>query len=152
MRNPQGNATIVGDLQRGTPTIVEGGVRHHEAEIDTYTCFHCCRIVHVPVRADPANIGGLCKQCMGLVCSRCYAKGIRDRAILRLLHDLALRRGEVVGLDAKDLDLEAGTVAVLGKGRTGKVNLSLPEPTREALFRPCSVLTTPSTAIRNGKH
>ncbi len=75
MRNPQGNATIVGDLRRGGTTIIEGGVRHHEPEIDTFTCGHCNRIVHVPARADPANIGGLCKQCMGLVCNRCYAKG-----------------------------------------------------------------------------
>jgi len=60
-------------------------------------------------------------------------KGRRDRAILRLLFDLALRRGEVVSLDVVDLDLEAGTVAVLGKGRTGKIKLTLPGPTRDAL-------------------
>lgn len=47
-------------------------------EADTYTCFHCNTIVHVPVKADPANIGGLCKQCMKLVCPRCTAKGTCD--------------------------------------------------------------------------
>jgi integrase/recombinase XerC len=57
----------------------------------------------------------------------------RDRAILRLLHDLGLRRGEVVALDLEDVDLEAGTVWVLGKGRTQKEQLTLPEPTRAAL-------------------
>ena len=31
-----------------------------------------------------------------------------------LLYDLDLRRAEVVGLDVEDLDLAAGTVAVLG--------------------------------------
>lgn len=65
--------------------------------------------------------------------SRKDAKGLRDMAAIRLLHDLGLRRGEVVGLDIEDLDLENGTVAVLGKGRTQKVNLTLPEPTKAAL-------------------
>lgn len=60
-------------------------------------------------------------------------KGRRDLAIVRLLFDLGLRRGEVVRLDRADVDLDAGTVAVLGKGRTGKVRLTLPEPTLDAL-------------------
>ena len=61
------------------------------------------------------------------------AKGLRDVAAVRLLFDLALRRAEVVGLDREDLDLEGGTLAVLGKGRTQKIRLTLPEPTRRAL-------------------
>ncbi len=61
------------------------------------------------------------------------AKGKRDRAVLRLLFDLALRRGEVVSLDFEDVDLEAGTLDVLGKGRTEKSRLTLPEPTKAAL-------------------
>ena len=76
MRNPQGNATIVGDLPRGTPTIVESGVRHQEVEIDTFTCGHCNAVKHVPVRANAADIGGLCKQCLQLICSKCVDKGI----------------------------------------------------------------------------
>lgn len=64
---------------------------------------------------------------------RVDAKAARDRALVRLLYDLALRRGEVVRLDLEDVDLERGTVAVLGKGRTGKVLLTLPEPTKDAL-------------------
>lgn len=60
-------------------------------------------------------------------------KAVRDVAVLRLLYDLALRRGEVVGLDVADVDLEAGTVAVIGKGRTERVKLTLPEPTKTAL-------------------
>jgi integrase/recombinase XerC len=60
-------------------------------------------------------------------------KGLRDRAALRLLFDLALRRGEVVGLDAEDLDLAGGTVAVRGKGRMLKVRLTMPAATRAAL-------------------
>jgi integrase/recombinase XerC len=63
------------------------------------------------------------------------AKGARDLAILRLLYDLGLRRSEVVELDLADVDLEAGRVAVRGKGRTQKVSLSLPAATAAALAR-----------------
>jgi integrase/recombinase XerC len=65
--------------------------------------------------------------------TRLDAKAKRDRAAVRLLYDLALRRGEVVALDMEDLDAEAGTVSVLGKGRTQKQRMTLPEPTRAAL-------------------
>src|SRR5215831_5084215 len=54
------------------------------------------------------------------------AKAIRDRAILRCLFDLGLRRAEVLHLDLQDLDRQAGTLAVLGKGRTQKELLTLP--------------------------
>lgn len=60
-------------------------------------------------------------------------KGIRDQAILHLLYDLGLRRGEVVNLDFADLDLNAGTLAILGKGRTEKINLTLPNETKASL-------------------
>jgi integrase/recombinase XerC len=60
-------------------------------------------------------------------------KAIRDRAILRLLHDLGLRRGELVALDMADVDLQAGTIEVLGKGRLQKTRLTLPRPTLDAL-------------------
>jgi len=53
------------------------------------------------------------------------AKGVRDRAIFRLLFDLALRRAEIVGLDTGDVDLTRGTVEVRGKGETEKEN---PDP------------------------
>jgi integrase/recombinase XerC len=45
---------------------------------------------------------------------------MRDRAIIRLLWDLGLRRGEVVSLDLEHLDLERGRLAVLGKGHSGR--------------------------------
>jgi integrase/recombinase XerC len=60
-------------------------------------------------------------------------KGLRDTAIIRLLHDLGLRRGEVVALDVEDIDVDGRTVAVVGKGDTGKTTLTLPEPTARAL-------------------
>lgn len=65
--------------------------------------------------------------------TRADAKSIRDRAALRLLHDLALRRAEAVALDLVDVDLEGGKLSILGKGRTQKETLSLPEPTKAAL-------------------
>src|SRR5437899_6805260 len=60
-------------------------------------------------------------------------KSMRDRALLRCLFDLGLRRAEVLTLDLEDLDREAGTVAVLGKGHTDKMKLTLPLETRNAL-------------------
>jgi integrase/recombinase XerC len=68
-----------------------------------------------------------------IVESRTDPKSLRDRAVLHLLYDLALRRGEVVSLDVEDVDLDAGTVAVLGKGYTQRAILTLSDPAREAL-------------------
>jgi integrase/recombinase XerD len=42
--------------------------------------------------------------------------GLRDRAILELLYGAGLRVSELTGLDVDDLDLEVGSVRVLGKG------------------------------------
>ncbi len=61
-------------------------------------------------------------------------KAIRDQAILHLLYDLGLRRGEVVSLDLADLNLETGTLAVIGKGKTQKISLTLPTETKAALY------------------
>ena len=58
---------------------------------------------------------------------------IRNRAIIRLLFDLALRRAEVAELDLEHLDMGAGTLSILGKGRTERERLDLPAPTVEAL-------------------
>jgi integrase/recombinase XerC len=60
-------------------------------------------------------------------------KTVRDRAILRCLFDLGLRRKEVITLDLEDFDRQAGTLAVLGKGRTAKNALTLPPQTKQAL-------------------
>mgnify|MGYP002622419591 FL=1 len=60
-------------------------------------------------------------------------KDHRDRALIRLLTDLALRRGEAVSLDLEHVDLQTGLLWVRGKGRRGREPLTLPEPTRHAL-------------------
>lgn len=44
-------------------------------ELSTITCSHCCRIVHIKAKQNPEDIGGLCKICMGLICSECVGKG-----------------------------------------------------------------------------
>lgn len=65
---------------------------------------------------------------------RTDAKGIRDRAMLRLLWGLALRRMELVNIDwPEDVDLDGNRVAVRGKGRTSKDWLTLPDGAKGAL-------------------
>jgi integrase/recombinase XerC len=61
------------------------------------------------------------------------AKTIRDRAILRLLFGMALRRGEVVSLDLCHLDLEGARLSVMGKGRTQRESLTIPSKVLESL-------------------
>jgi len=52
-------------------------------------------------------------------------KGKRDLAILRLLWDNALRRGEVCSLDSEDYDPEEGKLWIKGKGKLVKESISL---------------------------
>jgi integrase/recombinase XerD len=47
--------------------------------------------------------------------------GLRDRAILEVLYGAGLRISELVGLDVDDVDLEEGSVKVLGKGSKERV-------------------------------
>lgn len=62
-------------------------------------------------------------------------KAARDRAILRLLFDLALRRSSVTNLDVDDIDLDAGTIRVWAKGADDgeRQTRALPKATAEAL-------------------
>lgn len=43
-------------------------------ERDTFTCGHCQYIVFVQPKCDGADAGGLCKQCMRLICPRCVGR------------------------------------------------------------------------------
>jgi site-specific recombinase XerD len=64
----------------------------------------------VPILTD-ADLTGLLDTCKG--------KGFRqrrDEALIRLLLDCGLRASELVGIDCNDLDLDAGSVTVTGKG------------------------------------
>jgi len=50
-------------------------------------------------------------------CDRTTIKGKRDYALLRLLWENALRRGEVSALNIGDLDIDSRRLWILGKGR-----------------------------------
>lgn len=73
------------------------------------------------------------KRVLTSLAERSGPKPRRDLAILRLLHDLGLRRGEVVSLDREHFDPERGALSVLGKGRAARVSLTLPAETKNAL-------------------
>ena len=60
-------------------------------------------------------------------------KAVRDRAILRLLFGMALRRGEVASLDLCHLDQQAGRLAILGKGHSQRESLTIPPKVLESL-------------------
>lgn len=57
---------------------------------------------------------------------------LRDQAVVELLYASALRVGELVGLDGPDVDLDALTVRVLGKGAKERV-VPFGVPARRAL-------------------
>jgi integrase/recombinase XerC len=61
------------------------------------------------------------------------AKAARDVALIRLMFDLGLRRGEVAGLDVDDVDRAGRRILVMGKGRRQKTPRTLPAATLGAL-------------------
>ncbi len=61
------------------------------------------------------------------------AKAARDVALLRLLHDVGLRRGELVGLDMADVDMAGARLMILGKARSQREPVTIPPPTAAAL-------------------
>ena len=46
-----------------------------DVESDTFTCRHCGKVVFVKPMCDPADMGGRCTVCDGLVCPDCVGKG-----------------------------------------------------------------------------
>jgi integrase/recombinase XerC len=81
--------------------------------------------------------------------------GRRNYALLRLLHDLALRRGSVASLDLKDWEQDRHCLWVLAKGRLERRKKDLPEQTQEALEAWVKVRGSQSgplfVRIRNGR-
>jgi hypothetical protein len=77
MRKPDGYAVIVAP----EPTNVNFDRLRCErlpegtSEADTYTCWHCNRIVHVKPGAIPDELGSMCRNCMHMVCPRCAPFG-----------------------------------------------------------------------------
>lgn len=77
MRNPGGYAVIINPAP-GKVRLDEGRVGfacEGVTEFDTITCGHCNAVKHVRVKERPEDLGGLCKQCMKLICSRCVGMG-----------------------------------------------------------------------------
>ncbi|MBD2680935.1 MULTISPECIES: tyrosine-type recombinase/integrase [Nostoc] len=69
-----------------------------------------------------------------LSCDRTTAKGVRDYALLRLLWDNALRRGEIAKLKIGDFDRKNSKLLVLGKGRGSQQEIiDLTPKTRDAI-------------------
>ncbi len=58
---------------------------------------------------------------------------VRNRAIIRCMFDLGLRRNEVCSLDIENFDVEGCRLAVLGKGKKERLWLTLPQATLSAL-------------------
>ena len=67
MRKPQGYHVTVGPA----PAVRENQYTCGRHERDTFTCGHCQAIVDVVPFADPADMGGLCRVCNRLICSKC---------------------------------------------------------------------------------
>jgi hypothetical protein len=63
-------------------------------ESATFTCGHCNRIVRVKAKADPFELGGLCRVCNRLICSTCVGKGCDplEEKIERVENDQDFRR------------------------------------------------------------
>ena len=61
------------------------------------------------------------------------AQGKRDIALMHLMHDSCLRRGECVALDLVDVDLERSQVAIIGKGKTEREWLTISAQAKDAL-------------------
>lgn len=57
----------------------------------------------------------------------------RDLAIIRLLYNQALRRGEVGALDLEHFDPKEARLSILGKGRLDREEITLTERTKAAL-------------------
>jgi len=84
---------------------------------------------------DTSGIGADAFRKVLATCDRSTLKGKRDYALLHLLWSNALRRNEVVTLDISHLDPDAGTLAILGKGRgSSRENISLSSSTVAALL------------------
>lgn len=59
----------------------------------------------------------------------------RDAAVLSLLYRLALRCGEVHGLDLEHVEADYGAIWILGKGRHDRERITLPSEAAEAVKR-----------------
>lgn len=64
--------------QKAIGYLVESGPCGIVREQSTFTCAHCQQVVTVKPFCDAADAGGMCKSCMGLICSYCVDNGVCD--------------------------------------------------------------------------
>jgi integrase/recombinase XerC len=69
----------------------------------------------------------------GMELATTTAQGKRDIALMNLMHDSCLRRGECVALDLVDVDLERSQVAIIGKGKTEREWITISTQAKDAL-------------------
>jgi hypothetical protein len=74
MRNPGGYGQLICEDPKKDFATDRFGNRV-AAECDTFTCGHCNVLVFVATKARPEDLGGLCKQCMKLICPHCLGAG-----------------------------------------------------------------------------
>ena len=74
MRKPGGFLEIIAPDARSRTVFFSGRTINDTAR-DTFSCGHCNRVVAVEPMCDAADMGGLCKQCMRLICPECYGVG-----------------------------------------------------------------------------
>ena len=77
MRQGANYSQLFGPADMKQPRTKDVGLRalYQHMECDSFTCYHCQKVVFVPPRCDPADLGGLCKICMKPICSMCVGKG-----------------------------------------------------------------------------
>ncbi len=74
MRNPGGYIAVFSPDRR-YDFITSDRKKFEGKEHDTFSCQHCNHVVVVKPYCDAADAGGLCKQCMGLICGPCVDAG-----------------------------------------------------------------------------
>lgn len=70
--NPSSGALVLDDR------LARPEDAREKTELDTFTCGHCGRLRHVRAKERPEDTGGLCKQCMSLICPHCLNSGRCD--------------------------------------------------------------------------
>ena len=104
-------------------------------EMDVITWTIKLKAIPTRVLKDTAGPGqDAIRSMIDMSAGRGDPKGLRDVAILRVFHDLGLRRREVLGIDLADVDLNAGKVSVRRKGKHESEKLTLPKKTCKALL------------------
>jgi site-specific recombinase XerD len=100
-----------------------------QADLDqAVPTFASWRLARLPRYLTAEQVDSLVAACDGSSAAR-----RRDRAIVLLLARLGLRAGDVAGLRIADIEWEAGTLRVSGKGRY-QVRLPLPQDVGDAIL------------------